>query len=141
MLTTWAPPRPLTLHNFYVLLSHVAMVCFCYGPTPSSFSLIFVSFKEFYEIKTVNFSGIQTQIVGVQGKYTDHLTPTIIQFLFNRFQTFSLVLYITEWTQSTHCYVGYLQSGLQKLIVTLKTSRVRQISINKNSVTRCWNTK
>ena len=36
----------------------------------------FRSFQAIYRIKTVDFSGIRTQIVVVEGKHADHLTTT-----------------------------------------------------------------
>ena len=46
------------------------------GPSPASILLTFVHFKPFYRIKTVDFSGIQTRIDGVEGKHADHVTTT-----------------------------------------------------------------
>ena len=36
-------------------------------------------FKQFFRIKTVDFSGIRTQIVGVEGEFGGHLTTTTAQ--------------------------------------------------------------
>ena len=52
------------------------------GPTPASFCLFsFFSNTNLAE-KTVDVSGIRTRIVGVEVKYTDHLTTTTAQALF-----------------------------------------------------------
>ena len=45
------------------------------GSTPASFLFYFHSFPAQIE-KTVGFTGIRTQIVGVEGKHTDHMTST-----------------------------------------------------------------
>ena len=51
-------------------------IIFLNGPTPATFCLfLFFSSTNFTE-KTVCFSGIQTQIVGVEGEHADHLTTT-----------------------------------------------------------------
>ena len=42
--------------------------------TSGLFSFIFVLFKQFYTMKTVDFSGIWTQIDGVEGEHADQLT-------------------------------------------------------------------
>ena len=39
------------------------------------FWFIFVRFKHKFYRKTVDVSGIQTRIVGIEGKHADHLTP------------------------------------------------------------------
>ena len=44
-------------------------------PRPFLF-VYFRSFQTIYRIKTVDFSGIRTQIVGVEGEHADHLTTT-----------------------------------------------------------------
>ena len=41
---------------------------------PDLFFIYFRSFQTNYRIKTVDFTGIQTQIVGVEGERADHLT-------------------------------------------------------------------
>ena len=47
------------------------------GPTQDSFLLIFVFINNnFNKKKIVDFSGIRTGIVGVEGKHADHLTIT-----------------------------------------------------------------
>ena len=46
------------------------------------FLFIFVLFKQFYRIKTVDFSGIRTWIVGIEGKHADHLTRTTTAYAF-----------------------------------------------------------
>ena len=53
------------------------------GPTPASFSFIFVLFiHKFYRIKTVGSSGIRTLIIRVEGEHADHLnTTTTVQNL------------------------------------------------------------
>ena len=40
------------------------------------FSFIFVLFKQFYRIKTVDFTGIPTWITRVEGKHAVHVTST-----------------------------------------------------------------
>ena len=46
---------------------------------PGLFVVYFRSFQTQYYRKTVGFSGIRTQIVGVEGEHTDHLTTTTAQ--------------------------------------------------------------
>ena len=41
------------------------------------FLVVFVHFKQLYRIKTIEFSGIQTRIVVVEGKHADHLTTAL----------------------------------------------------------------
>ena len=42
------------------------------------FLIIFCSFQTIDRIKTVDFSGIRTRIVGVEGEHADHLTTTAL---------------------------------------------------------------
>ena len=49
--------------------------CLKNGPTPASFCLFSFFSKQIYR-KIVDFSGIRTQIVGVEGKSADHVTIT-----------------------------------------------------------------
>ena len=44
------------------------------GPFPDTFWYIVVLIKQFYTITVLDFSGIQTRFVGVEGKHADHLT-------------------------------------------------------------------
>ena len=45
------------------------------GQLRPHFWFIFVRFKHKFYRKTVDVSGIQTRIVGIEGKHADHLTP------------------------------------------------------------------
>ena len=57
------------------LLSNADTVYLCFLNGPSlAFSFIFVLFKQ--SIKTVDFSGIRTRIVGGKGEHAAHLTTT-----------------------------------------------------------------
>ena len=49
------------------------------GSTTASFLLIFVLFKHKSYRKNWDFGGIQTRIVGGEGKHADHLTTTTAQ--------------------------------------------------------------
>ena len=39
----------------------------------------FQSCQTIYQTKTVDFSGIRTQVIGAEGDYADHLTTTTAQ--------------------------------------------------------------
>ena len=43
---------------------------------PRALFVYFLSLQQFYR-KIVDFSGIRTQIIGVEGKHADHLTITM----------------------------------------------------------------
>ena len=46
------------------------------GSNPASFSLFSLFSNTKFTEKTVSFSGIQTQIVSIEGKHPDHMTTT-----------------------------------------------------------------
>ena len=59
------------------------------GPSPTSASSSFTLFKQLPTIKTVYFSGIQTQIIGMEGERADHLATTttaVNEKLFTHFE-------------------------------------------------------
>ena len=52
---------------------------FLIWPTPASFLFILVLFIQKFYRKSIGFSVIQTQIVGVEGEHADHLTTITVQ--------------------------------------------------------------
>ena len=42
--------------------------------------IYFRSFQTIYRIKTVDFSGIGTRIIGLEGKDADHFTTTTVRY-------------------------------------------------------------
>ena len=55
-----------------------AVLVFKNGPTPASFCLFSFFSNTNFKKKTVGFRGIQTRIVGVEGKHADHLITTTV---------------------------------------------------------------
>ena len=51
--------------------------CFFKMGHPRPLFVYFRSFQTIYRIKTVDFSGIRTRIIGIEGEHADHLTSTI----------------------------------------------------------------
>ena len=70
----------------------------------------FILFKQFYLIKTVDFSGIRTEIFWIENEIADHLTTTTTQFF----------LFVA------HCHLSKLsekESSAQNVFMNLKTAQ------------------
>ena len=59
---------------------------------PRPLFVYFRSFQTIYRIKTVDFSGIRTRIVGVEGEHADHLNTTTAQI----FPSYCSILCLTQ---------------------------------------------
>ena len=67
--------------QFLPNINNTFLVCniFLKWAKPGLFFVYFVLFKHNITEKTVDFSGIRTRIVGVEGKNADHFTTTTAQ--------------------------------------------------------------
>ena len=76
----------MPVHDVYDKMIQYYILCilisFFNGPTPASFCLFSLFASTNSTEKTVDFSGIRTRTVGVEGEHADHLTTTTADIVY-----------------------------------------------------------
>ena len=96
------------------------------------------SFQTIYRIKSVDFSGIRTRIVWIEGKHSDHLTTARISLF-----RFTLMSYRLDKNQFT-CFIKYqtlsmLYFGIQFAFYNSRSRKLRLKRIYK--IDHWWKVK
>ena len=99
--------------------THLVFSFFKNGPTPATFCLFSFFSNTNFTDKTVGFSGIWTQIVGVEGKHADRLT-TAPNAAANSFQTFLhfLVFNVDSFSLLRRMSIAFAKNGSNQFPVS-----------------------